>query len=414
MEKLFEVLDNDHDGRIDGLELLGGLALCCKASFEEKSKFIYQLFDFNLNALMTEKELIIMMMSCINGYNLLTGGSEELEPQVEVFEALAVDCITRCDKNFDGMISFDEFVIWARSNRDLMTGIENLHKISMDAKIAIESEDSAPEVDEDYLSHDEDDNLSNKKTRKKNNHVPKNKMKNITLGRGDESQVATQWIEQCFEPTNYKYKKSHSDGPDTNLELSWVFGFRGQNCRNNVRYVFSKSSSDDEDNYDIVYYTATLVIVYNLRTKSQRFYMGHSSEVTCLAMHPSQQIVATGDIKGYVHIWKVDTMQALSVIEGIVKQGVALLCFSPKGDRIAKVGKDPDHTLAIFDVSTGALISSSKGLISPIDVYDIDYSQDGSEIALVGKNQIKYFTGVNTSKRAIDSCIGHIGNTGKR
>jgi hypothetical protein len=30
LEVLFEVLDNDHDGRIDGLEFLGGLALCCQ------------------------------------------------------------------------------------------------------------------------------------------------------------------------------------------------------------------------------------------------------------------------------------------------------------------------------------------------------------------------------------------------
>jgi hypothetical protein len=53
IEELFDVLDNNHDGRIDGLELLGGLELCCKASFEEKSKFIYTLFDFNLNAVIT-------------------------------------------------------------------------------------------------------------------------------------------------------------------------------------------------------------------------------------------------------------------------------------------------------------------------------------------------------------------------
>ena len=40
-----------------------------------------------------------------------------------------------------------------------MAGIENwkiTKKISKDAKTAIESEDSAPEVDKDYLYHDEE------------------------------------------------------------------------------------------------------------------------------------------------------------------------------------------------------------------------------------------------------------------
>ena len=30
-ETLFDILDNDNDGKIDGLELLGGITLCCKA-----------------------------------------------------------------------------------------------------------------------------------------------------------------------------------------------------------------------------------------------------------------------------------------------------------------------------------------------------------------------------------------------
>jgi Ca2+-binding EF-hand superfamily protein len=80
LETLFQILDNDHDGRIDGLELLGGLILCCQASFEDKTKFAFELFDFNLNASLSKHELIIMMMSSICGINLLTGGSEELEP----------------------------------------------------------------------------------------------------------------------------------------------------------------------------------------------------------------------------------------------------------------------------------------------------------------------------------------------
>jgi len=55
LELLFGMLDYNHDGRIDGLELLGGLALCCQASFEDKARFCFEMYDFNLNASMSPK-----------------------------------------------------------------------------------------------------------------------------------------------------------------------------------------------------------------------------------------------------------------------------------------------------------------------------------------------------------------------
>ena len=47
IEDLFRILDNDHDGRIDGLEFIGSLVLVCRASFEEKVKLLFEAFDFN-------------------------------------------------------------------------------------------------------------------------------------------------------------------------------------------------------------------------------------------------------------------------------------------------------------------------------------------------------------------------------
>ena len=37
-DRLFTKLDNDGDGRIDGLEFMGGLALIARGSFEDKTK----------------------------------------------------------------------------------------------------------------------------------------------------------------------------------------------------------------------------------------------------------------------------------------------------------------------------------------------------------------------------------------
>lgn len=38
LASVFRVLDNDHDGRIDALEFMGGLTLICRGTFEEKAR----------------------------------------------------------------------------------------------------------------------------------------------------------------------------------------------------------------------------------------------------------------------------------------------------------------------------------------------------------------------------------------
>lgn len=427
LELLFDILDNDNDGRVDGLELLGGLTLCCHATFEEKARFCFELFDFNLNSIMSKNELVMMMMSSICGMNLLTGGGEELEPELEVFEALAADALARADLNSDGQIDYQEFLYWARSNRDLMTGLEALNRIAMEAIADIDPEDSAPETDDGDLSDTD----------------PNNKVKSILQGEGvvqksqkqigseisamfnapsagdqgaaDASNI-TPWKTQVFEPTNFKKKRDTNEGPATNLELSWAFGYKALNCRNNVRYV---GSPDGEQH--IVYFTAALGILYNPRTRTQSFYMGHTDAITCLSLHPNNQIVATADVKAHIHIWNVETpsagsvaITALSVIKGFVKEGLLHVLFSPGGDRIVTVGRDNDHTICIHDVNSGQIISSAKGLVNPNFVFDIAFNAAGTELAVVGKQEIRFYTGVHTKKRAIDSYSGKIGKNGKR
>ena len=172
--------------------------------------------------------------------------------------------------------------------------------------------------------------------------------------------------------------------------------------------MIDSNSNKPENNHThgVVFPSAALAVVYNIEKRTQQFYMGHSSEVICIAVHPSRQIVATGDANANIHVWRGDSLQCLSIVRGRVKGGIKLLCFSPMGDRIASVGSDSDNTLTIFDISSTAIISSAKGMISPAVVYDIAYSDNGSEIALVGKKGVVFFVGVNGNRRALDSHSG--------
>jgi microtubule-associated protein-like 6 len=151
-----------------------------------------------------------------------------------------------------------------------------------------------------------------------------------------------------------------------------------------------------------------------MKAKEQTFYQGHSKEIVCMTVHPKGLMVATGDISSNIHIWNILTMSCQCIIKGVNGYGVQHISFSPLGDRIVSVGLDPDHTVAIYDCIAGEIVSSAKGLVSPNTVNDMAYSRNGTEVAIVGKNQIKIYKGANTSKRSLDSIYAKIGRAGKK
>jgi len=313
LEELFHILDQNHDGRVDGLEMLGGIALCCSSPFEEKARFCFELYDFNLNSTMSRREMIVMMIAVIGGINMLTGGGEDMEPDVETIEILSEDAFMAADRDGSGSISYDEFVAWARSNRDLMAAVESLNKVALDAKKDVEPDDSAPETDDGEMSdafpsleHGTEDAVHvAKKAKSEHNegHASESVAAAIAVRLGDHSAGAPagtgaatpgapasatsaaaapaaaaaaataaagsglagtfatlQWkgVATSMEPTNFKARRRDREGPDTNLELCWAFGYRTIQSRNNMRYI---GDSTDPDTQMIVYPTAALAVV---------------------------------------------------------------------------------------------------------------------------------------------------------
>ena len=58
--------------------------------------------------------------------------------------------------------------------------------------------------------------------------------------------------------------------PDGHLQLEWVHGYRGHQCRNNLYYTAAG---------EVVYFVAGVGVVYNTVEKKQRFYLGHSDDI---------------------------------------------------------------------------------------------------------------------------------------
>lgn len=70
--------------------------------------------------------------------------------------------------------------------------------------------------------------------------------------------------------------------PVSQLRLEWVYGYRGNQTRNNLLYTASG---------EVVYFVAGVGIVHDTAAKKQRFFLGHSDDIlrcvmcVCLCEH---------------------------------------------------------------------------------------------------------------------------------
>jgi WD40 repeat protein len=171
-------------------------------------------------------------------------------------------------------------------------------------------------------------------------------------------------VKQCFvnaKPTSY-------------LELEWVHGYRGHDCRNNIFYLNSNQ---------VAFPAAGLCIVSDRQVngnQSQHFFSEHGDDVLSLAVFKqsnSVTILASGEIGKspavFLYSWtqNVDSglfggnFQTLACLRGCHTKGVTQICFSQDGALLFTVGVD--YTVAIYGVDQsnhktfGKMLSSAQG-----------------------------------------------------
>lgn len=147
----------------------------------------------------------------------------------------------------------------------------------------------------------------------------------------------------------------------------------------------------------IMFPAAGLVVLMDIETNEQSFFSGHTDDVTCLALNPTNgSVVASGQLgkEGKIFIWNsanitdnkmltkapielsmtgsqtaaANTTAGVSSTNSnathINMRGVFTVDFSPDGRFLLAVGMDDMHTLSIFDWRLNTvLVSSSIGRV---------------------------------------------------
>ncbi|XP_077290985.1 echinoderm microtubule-associated protein-like 2 isoform X2 [Arctopsyche grandis] len=184
--------------------------------------------------------------------------------------------------------------------------------------------------------------------------------------------------------------------PHTKLKLDWVYGYRGKDCRSNL-YLLPTG--------EMVYFVASVVVLFNVDEQCQRHYIGHTDDVKCLAIHPNKLVVATGqcaghdrvDARPHIRIWNSVSLATLAVIGASeMERGVCCISFSRAdgGTLLCAVDQGNEHNISVWDWQRGergSKITETKCSVDTVVAAEF-HPLDRNQIVTCGKNHIAFWT----------------------
>ncbi|XP_051845330.1 echinoderm microtubule-associated protein-like 2 isoform X1 [Antechinus flavipes] len=192
--------------------------------------------------------------------------------------------------------------------------------------------------------------------------------------------------------------------PAKRFKLDWVYGYRGRDCRANL-YLLPTG--------EIVYFVASVGVLYSVEEQRQRHYLGHTDDIKCLAVHPDMVTIATGQVAGttkegkplppHVRVWDSVSLSTLHVIGlGAFDRAVCCVGFSKSngGNLLCAVDDSNDHVLSVWDWAKEQKVTEIKCSNEAVLVATF-HPTEPNLIITCGKSHIYFWNleGGNLSKR---------------
>eukprot|EP01042_Synura_sphagnicola_P001496 gene1496-1726_t len=229
-------------------------------------------------------------------------------------------------------------------------------------------------------------------------------------GETDANEMAP-WQRSIVGPSRLP-PEDPSEPPDY-LELEFVYGHSSDRSREAVKYTKSG---------EIVFFAAAVAVVMSQKERKQRFYLDHTTTITAMAVHPLDNLVATGQLgeMPVIRVWNSTTMETQVVIEGYHRKAISHLCFSSDGRLLGTVGLDRFHSIAVYDWRSQQVLSCAQSFSAKC--FFLSFSPSGDSIVQGGKEVIRFWELDGLNIRFQDSlfsgraklqaflCLGWIGN----
>ncbi|XP_051062906.1 LOW QUALITY PROTEIN: echinoderm microtubule-associated protein-like 2 [Phodopus roborovskii] len=197
---------------------------------------------------------------------------------------------------------------------------------------------------------------------------------------------------------------TRSELPSSRLRLDWVYGYRGRDCRANLCLLPTG---------EVVYFVASVAVLYSVEEQRQRHYLGHNDDIKCLAVHPDMVTIATGQVAGttkegkplppHVRVWDSVSLSTLHVLGlGVFDRAVCCVAFSKSngGNLLCAVDESNDHVLSVWDWAKETKVVDSKCSNEAVLVATF-HPTDPSLLITCGKSHIYFWSleGGSLSKR---------------
>ena len=287
------------------------------------------------------EELVVLCRCVLCSLQAMCG--KKSYPSILEVEKKVVILLERFGMSSTKSISLHEFQSLVLKDVEILQLMKSYHFLnSDDLREVMETETDIVECDSDV-----DQEIDVKY--KPRTHNPKNRLKEgKALGLLNKKQeiklnaYRELFSDQNLRPSRFKQIKEHTGYPDFSAEPTHIYGYRGYDMRNNIK--FSPTS-------ELVSFTSNVAWILDRNTNTQRIFQGHSNQISCIATFDSH--MATGELADspLIYIWQYKSMEVMFGLCGILKQGVAFLCFSNDGKRLAAMDTSENRTVVVYDFS---------------------------------------------------------------
>ncbi|XP_065291487.1 echinoderm microtubule-associated protein-like CG42247 isoform X3 [Dermacentor albipictus] len=197
---------------------------------------------------------------------------------------------------------------------------------------------------------------------------------------GSTATASTNWSSpMSTETSSTSSHKTPTRRLERRPEICWAHGYQGNGPFSNLHVVRSG---------EILYNVAALAVLFNRSKHQQRFYMGHSMDIDCIAYNYNEDVAATGQSAGFNHappahirVWKTDTLETLAVLgAGIINAGLSCLGFSYQGVLLVAVDSSHDHELSLWDWQKNEILG--RAVANPAPVLGCHFPPSENELLL--------------------------------
>jgi microtubule-associated protein-like 6 len=190
--------------------------------------------------------------------------------------------------------------------------------------------------------------------------------------------------------------EDNSEPPDA-LELEFVYGYTCDRSRKSVFY--SRGG-------ELAFFNANVAVLMKQKQRTQRFYQEHTATITSMAIHPTEHVIATGEMGevATIRCWSSETLETIVLLSGFHRRAVTHLCFSQDGKQLASMGQDQYHSIAVYDWRNQNILSHTRGI--SVNSFALEFNPTGDCLVQAGNEILRIWEINNRNMLYQDALLG--------